>query len=331
MHPQIPIHPAQKIIDCTKLDAYCGCPRYFFFNHILGWNKEADSHALDFGAAVHLAFEYIYDQWAKNGPGYKEEDFLYGYNLFLESYRKNYPQESDVLFKPKDPENFFKLLFHYIDHYKWQDKFEVIYAEISGALPIEQVGEEFKNLYFRLDAVIKLPTGQYAVLEHKTSSWDKNSWSRGWDLKHQMGMGNYLMFLLYQQEAYGVIVNGLLFGRERKDGSRGNDFHRLPIQKSPTQLEDWRVGVSEWIRRMERDWEMLDEAREEDVSLRAFPKQPGYCIRYNHLCPMYDICNVWENPLQHLDRLPMNFTQRFWDPREMDKTFKADSAKEMRM
>ncbi len=316
--------PEWDIIDGTKISAYQTCPRRFFYEYILGWVLDVPNHNLVFGASVHEALEYIYNDWkARKLKKYDESVLDAAYEVFLESYRLKYPAHTDDEHKLKSPENVRRILGEYVKRYMNVDSFDMLHTEIAGFVPVDKS----RKIYFRLDAVVQDKRG-VSILEHKTSSWNVISWANSWPLAIQPGTGLHVLNCIYGEDTYAFFVNGLFFRsqpRFKKNGepyansSKGNEFMRIPLLFTPERMEDWRQTVIYWILLIERDMDILRGIDNVDnVVMKSFSKCDKGCLSYGYLCPYHPYCTAWYNPLQRVEQMPTEFVIRHWDPRSLN-------------
>ena len=320
---ELTLSNTQHILDHTKIKGFMECPRKFFYEHMLGWNADRDDHNLVFGAAFHLALEYLYDRQKQRGSHHlSERDADEAWLMFMEFYREQFPEETDADYAPKDPATADRVLREYIKLYGPLDTFEVLYSEISGAVPVDETG---RLVHFRLDAVVKdIRSGTYLVLEHKTSKWSPSLWEYSMALSLQGGVGVHVLSCLYPQEQVkGLVYNGIFFFK------KGPEFRRMPYIKSNEGMQDWFLTINRKFEDIERETAILLEEDSPDApAMRSFPKNPTSCVLYNRPCPYMDFCKAWANPLRHIsDTPPTGFTKKYWDPRELDKEWRPESAK----
>lgn len=290
---------------------------------MLGWKLETDEHDLIYGQAFHYALQYLYDKQHEAGRYTLEErDADEAWLLFMEHYRKFFPEETDTDKAPKDPTNTDKALKEYVALYSKVDRYEVLYSEISGAVPVSKSG---RLLHFRLDAVLREPAnGTYMVMEHKTSKWGAHLWEAAQSMSLQGGVGVHVLSCLYPKEKVkGLVYNGIFLFK------KGNEFRRLPFFRREDAMQDWLTTVNYYLDLWDKELEILMTTDKEDAPcMLSFPKNPNACVMYNRPCPYIDFCRGWANPLKYIgETVPAGFVKKHWDPREQDKEWKAPSAK----
>lgn len=308
-------HETWDILDSSKLNCFMKCPRKFFYRYLLGWEKEGDNHNVVFGSAWHSAME------AMLKFGYNRNGIEEGFENFLKTYREFFSEATDSDYSPKNPANALLALSEYAEHWK-HDNFEVLYQEVSGALPIDDEGTE---IYFRLDNIIRdhpprnvlgdKDDGVIISLEHKTSKYNQSWWVDQWALALQPSLYTHVLFSLFEvEQVFGVKINGAFF----KKG--GNEFLRVPVRKTLGQMNSWLEELQRWVQMLKVEMFKLSVQNSNEAFMAAFPKNPNSCLDYMKLCEYHPFCTSWNNPLQRCETMQPGFTQRFWDPRAEDKT-----------
>lgn len=315
MSQTIPESDLFHVIDASKMQDYMLCPRKYFFTHVLGWRPSQPNVHLEFGTAWHLAQEVLLEK------GYNVDACTEAFQKFFEHYNQHFAgPEWEEINSPKIPANVLRALPQYCKKYRSDlDEFDVLHIEVAGSV---QIAPE-KVMYFKTDTICHGPQG-YFSLEHKTGRYFGTNWAAGWRQKMQAGVYNHVLYGLYDpDDVYGVIINGAFFTsapRVKKNGEvyasdRDNEFHRVPVRKNLSQMEEWLVSANFWHDRIIEDHERLTEAEEDDAVLLAFRKNEESCTQYG-VCSFLDYCSVWSNPLQHVDEMPTGFHREIWDPRK---------------
>lgn len=302
-------HPTWQIIDSTKLQCFQQCPRLYFYNYILGWQFESPSIHLEFGTAWHLAMEHLLTD------GYDEANIILAYNRLLQHYRKFWSELMDDTNYPKCPGFALDMLRKYVRKYPDDHRnADLLYAETSGTVAI---GTD-RIIYFKTDSILRGKNNNYMnrafSREHKTAS------KRGtyWNMKIQVGTYSHVLFSLFgPSDVYGVEMNEAFFQKTRPD------FERTQILKDPLSMNVWLWEVNELFDRIDYETDRMLQCNEEDRFMAAFPRNTESCNHWGK-CEFYDYCMSWHNPLQHLDRVPMGMTVRFWNPAEQETTNKMD-------
>lgn len=295
----VPAHPEfWQVLDSTKLQCYCHCPRQFFFEYVLGWRAERSSNHLIFGQAWHEALEHLYKE------GFSQEQLSPAFNKFLTCYRRDFPESTDTWFKGKSPENAAAALLEYIAEYP-QDAYEieVLDTEVGGQVGI---GHD-RFITVKLDLVGRRK-GRIIALEHKTGSACGESWANQWKLSLQIGAYLHALNACYGREEDNptVYVNGTFFYvKSRK-------FMRVPVMRSGVSMLNWLSSVHVLMDRIEEDFNKLQGDSPEDMTMDAFTMQPTACSNYAG-CQFHDLCTCVGNPLK-LKEPPTGFIEYWWDP-----------------
>ena len=146
-------------------------------------------------------------------------------------------------------------------------------------------------------------------------------------LSLQGGVGVHVLSCLYPQEQVkGLIYNGIFFFK------KGPAFQRTPYIKSNEGMQDWLITINKQFEGIEKETALLLESDSPSKPvMESFTKNPTSCVLYNRPCPYMDFCKAWANPLRfNLEKPPTGFKKKYWDPREMDKEWKAKSTKEVK-
>ncbi len=300
--------------DSTKVQSYMVCPRQYFFEYVLGWKIDRPNVHLVYGTAVHYAMEILMER------GYDEQARQDALAVMEDYYAEHIPPDMWDHYAPKDPINARRGLELYAQHYR-EDDFKVLHIEVAGSVAIS----ETSDIYFKTDTICQDHRG-YFSLEHKTSGRFSKTWADQWRLKFQSGTYNHVLYCLYPEEAvYGVLINGLFPHKEprlKKNGEpyaneRDWEFHRVSVRRNRDSMQAWLIEANYWMGAIEQDFQRLADVAEEDKHMLAFLRNTESCTRYG-LCPYYDHCTLWHNPLQHCTEPPIGFILEHWDPRTIE-------------
>jgi hypothetical protein len=296
---------AHSVIDSSKLGEFKDCARKFLWEYILHIRTESPSIHLEFGTAWHYAKEHL----LLNGYTPAIQDEAYG--MFLEHYRKSFPESSDLVMAPKSPAYAKQAIRSYCEQYAMTNStFNVIATEIAGRV---MVGEN-RYLTFKMDAIVENSEGIWA-LDHKTGSRDTRAWDLSWSLSSQMSCYTHALASYFDPEkVQGALIDGTIF---RKMG----ELHkRIPARRSLLSMRNWIANVNYWFDRMEDDWEELDEEFSAiqstigpDEYLVAFPQNDKSCTKYGE-CQYLDFCVGNVHPLKYVEHTPRGFARNVWNP-----------------
>ena len=314
-------HSTWSIVDSSKLDTFQRCRRKFFFEHILGWKQDMPTHDLYFGQAWHLAREY------QLLHGY---DKVYeAFDVFEQFYREEFEEDTDELYRPKDPFAVLTALQKFHDERSSDlTENEILLTETSGTVPINDSG---RKLYYRMDSVVRRRD------DDRIFSWDhkskKGSYNRQWSEKFQLSLQNgtytHCMYCMYPVElVLGVEFCGCAFEfLKRRSKTRDAGYHitflRVPAFKPPDQMNAWLWTVNELYSELDREMDRLSHCQDSDPVLMAFPMNDTSCTDFWG-CRYHDYCISWQNPLQRAEAPPIGFKEEFWDPSAMETTYKKD-------
>jgi len=325
----IPNHPSWEVLDSSKLDDFLQCPRRFFYCHVLGWRLDQPQHDLYFGESWHMAREYQLIN------GY--EDVEGAYNVFINHYRKEFPEETDANFRPKVPEAVNQALLNFaVTYHNDLEENELLtnpdtgepFTEIAGTVPIDDT----RHLHFRMDSLLQRKSDEMVFSwDHKSSSagymsprWNgQDPWGDQFFLGIQNGTYTHCMYCIFPVErVLGVEFCGCGFeylkrGSSARPAGYYSTLRRVSAFKSPDQMNVWLYIVLDTLNNIEREFDSLSHSSENDEVLQAFPLNPGGCGKYRG-CEFHEYCKLWSNPLRQCQEPPLGFRQEFWDPREKD-------------
>jgi len=310
-----------KIIDSSKIETFLDCPRKYFFEHILGWKLNLPNHDAYFGESWHKAREHQLR--------YGYNDIEGAYNAFIEHYRKEFPPDTDNLYRPKDPTGVLNALMKFSEE-RSSDLIENEVVEIDGTKMLEISGtvpvDSKRVLHYRLDSIMRRKS------DGKIFSWDHKSakrFSRFWRDKFQLSIQNgtythclYCMFPI--EQVLGVEFCGTSFSYLTRGGSKNSKgynitLERVPAFKTPDQMNTWLWTVVDILDSIEREMNRLFESSENESILMSFPMRPNNCTKYFG-CAFHDYCISWPNPLQRCEEPPIGFKVEFWDPSKIESS-----------
>jgi len=311
-------HLTWQILDSSKLDTYLDCPRKYFYEYILGWRRDAPAHDLYFGNAWHIAREYQ----LIHGYG----DVKGAYAAFLDFYRKEFPESTDEIYRPKDPMGVvFALTKFSKERQSDLVENELLYSEISGTVPIDEKG---RVLHYRMDSVMRRKEDDKIFSwDHKSAKRFSRQWAEKFHLSIQNGTYTHCLYCMYPvEQVIGIEFCGTEF-KYLKKGSKINpqgyqiNFQRVPAWKTPEQMNIWLWNVVDLVDSVEREMDRLADARNNDQVMMCFPMNTNSCTEYRG-CAYHDYCLSWANPLQRCQEPPLGFKIEYWNPAEMETTNK---------
>jgi hypothetical protein len=322
----VPVSPTWGIQDGSKIKAYQECARKYFYEYVLGWRSIHPSNHLIFGSAWHEALAHLYDN------GFSAEDVNVAFrDHFLPYYRQFIDPGDDDLYHPKTPERALLALAYYAAVHR-HDLSENDILEYDGKKLIEIGGQvSISNEYtvaFKQDTIMKNNRGIFS-LEHKTGSSSYN-WSTQWELAVSTAIYTHVLYCLFPpEEVSGIKYNATFFKKTKddikkdaKDPFRHFDHLRIPIYKSMAQIGTMLTNIIWWLDMISDDFDALADAKDSDPFFSCYPMSPGSCTNWGRICEYHDFCLNWQNPLRHIDRLPMDMKIDFWNPLEEDVRIK---------
>lgn len=312
----IPYHETFDIHDPSKLQTYLVCPRKYFYEYVLGWQPKFKSFHLTFGTAWHEAMEYLLLN------GYTKENVSNAYDAFMAVYREEVPEsynpEEHRIYKT--PDIALRTLELYVEKYKGDlERFDVLKTEMAVKVPIRLEDEGgHRTLYGKMDSILRKATnGMVFSLEHKTASRDSGAWADQWSNKLQIYTYYHALNFLYGNDNVdGITVNGVFFKKTE------STFARVPVRKSRKMLLAWLHTVNAIFDNLENDFiNLAEQGRIEKAQgkhlpvLNTFHMNMESCFKYG-TCKYLPYCAVRANPLEHVDRMPDDLTERRWNPVE---------------
>jgi hypothetical protein len=301
----LPPQPSWAVIDASKLTAYKSCPRKYFYSYVLGWRSEYPSNHLVFGSAWHVAVEHLLQH------KYSEDALDEARYLFLAYYREHFSEESDEIYRPKDPGNALLSLRAYQKRFaKDVRDYTVLYTEVGGLVSLANG----VNMTFKQDAIVEdNETGTIIGIDHKTSQRKTYDWGEKWAVSTQMLLYLHALHCLYGANNDVEMLTRCTFFYK----SKPTDFDEHPIKKSTNELNQWLYRDSLWHAMLKRDEEILfNNDNIDDSIMFSFPQNENACFAYNTKCAHFNYCHSWNNPLQHCESTPIGTKIEFWNPLE---------------
>ena len=318
--------PTWKIKDSSKLDGFISCNRKHFYEHVLGWRLDQPAHDLYFGECYHRAREHQLIHGYEDVPG--------AFSAFETHYRKEFPPDTDELYRPKTPAGALRALLQFYDERSRDlEENEVVIldgvkmTEISGSVPIDKD----RVIYYRMDSIMRRKEdGMIFSWDHKTTHekyLNSRMWSEAFHLSLQNGTYTHCLYCMFPiEEVLGIEFCGTGFaylskGSNNRPAGHHVSFKRVPAFKDPEQMNVWLWNINDLFDNMDREMDRLFDCDEGDQVLMAFPMNPKNCTSFRG-CPYHDFCLSWPNPLQRCYEPPIGFREEFWNPSEMNTTNK---------
>jgi PD-(D/E)XK nuclease superfamily len=314
----------RRLYDNTRLQDSRRCMRYYFFRHVLGWNREgAPSAPLAFGGAWHAAMDWM---WSGISDGLSDEDVVRGsYGAFKKYWAEaGMPTEIDFELEkelsPRTPSTGFEMIASYYAKRKDTIKrLDVMEIERPFAVPLSPYDQ---TLFYvgRIDKIVSPREGHIRGIEHKTTTLgrmnkDKEPKIRpifleSFSPNSQVDGYLYALGMLYHNCNVDVWVDAALVN------DKGEDFHFVPVDRQAQQLDAWLWETHHYVGQIEQQKDLLQEASEADRYMAAFPKNTSSCFNFNQQCPFLELCKARSNPLTYGDEPPPGYKHEPWDPLE---------------
>lgn len=300
-----------SVQDSTKIQDYETCPRLYFFRYVLGFRPDYPIHDLEFGIAWHLAKEVLYTD------GYSEESVKKGMIKFEEYYRQFYPEIGDMDHFPKSPGNAELALMQHCIEFQ-NDNFEVLHTEVGATFLLSKG----RIMYGKLDTIIRdlnMPKQQIKSIDSKTQGAHWSYLEDSYLQKFQSLAYTYFLYSYFEpSEVYGLVIESTIFKKTE------NELLRIPIQVNIDRLESWLWEAETIFDNIERDFDRLSSCKESDVIMKSFPRRTESCVKYNKICPLFQVCHAKNNPLQNINLIPAGFKIEHWDPRTQPTNVKLE-------
>jgi len=303
--PLVPV-PTWYKTDPSKMKTFMDCGRQYFFEYVLGWRSTAPNNHLVFGQAWHDAMEHL----LRKGYGAVDEAVF----IFMNSYRKELPPDTDALYDPKTPSRADEALRDYVLRFASDlSEFEVMHTEISGTVLITPQD----MMYFRMDTILKEISEKQMIfsLDHKTGSRKGRTWTDKFFLDMSTGLYTHVMYCLYPKEQVkGVKIRGTFFYKTKLE------YEEVPVWRSEQGMQVWLWNCVYWYNLMKWNFNELSRCKEDDEVLMAFPMNTESCTKYFG-CAYHDFCTAWHNPLRNCEEPPLGFKIDHWDPTEGESKY----------
>ena len=310
----VPYKESFEVLDSSKIQTFQDSPRRFFFEHVLGWRVDEPNIHLVFGSSWHDAMEVM----MREVGSYTDATVARAYNAFQRGFLDVYNDPLQETGSDKKTEGAaLNALISYAEEYK-NDDFTTHEVEVAGTIPISNT----RLIHFKLDTIIEYGAGHplyrpgFWSMEHKTGSMNTIGWRSKWGIIVQPWTYTHALKGLYQNEAVGVIINGVFFYK------KGQAFIRIPVIKSDTMMQAGLDSVNHWVDQIEWNFKMLQEENAKNSTMFSFPCNGMSCSKFGN-CPYMNMCATWANPLAKCEHgPPVGFKEEFWDPRKAEDTAK---------
>lgn len=290
--------------DSTSLGALKRCPRYYYYNIIMGYVGRGESVHLRFGSEYNNALVTFHKLRAQ-GQDYETA------TLGAVRYALEHTWD-EVLGRPwtsdeptKNRATLVRTVIWYLDRFKDDTLQTQVFAsgepavELPFRIHIDQdsslTGESYILCGYLDRFVDSESTGTHWITDWKTSKYalDEKYFAR-YTPDNQVSQYDFAGAVMGAKTISGVIIDavqlGVTFSR----------FQRAQITRTPAQREEWLKDSLHYIRDNERY-----------VEQNYWPMNDTSCEKYGG-CPYRVICSATPEIRQkHLDAL---FYKRQWDP-----------------
>jgi len=298
----IEVHPSWHVLDNSKLTLYARCPRRFMFKYLMGWGSARPSVHTKWGEAVHLMLAHCYRH------GWDAQNRRTAIDLATELYRAVFTEMDDVENAPKTAAQFEPIIEQYLKWYGAEEKFTVLHTEVAFHM---QLTDDI-SIAGRMDLVGQEEDESIFVLDWKTAGRMPNQKAiNQWQLSNQMATYLYALRKKYPDHQVDRAVISIIV--PYKSGKKPA-FLRIPVYLTDEQLELWRHETINMVKNLRKDYVSLADGSNQQFP-EFFERRTIACYDFASLCPYFDQCCAWINPLSHLSEgIPHNMAKSYWDP-----------------
>jgi len=297
--------------DSTSLGALKTCPRYYYYNIVMGYVPRNESIHLKFGLVYHAALEQ-YDRSRAEGKGHDLSIRMAVRRALIDTWDVHLqrPWFSDD--KNKNRYTLMRTIVWYLDQFKDDPLETVILAngkpavELSFRLELGRksgLTNEDMLLCGHLDRLARTDKENVWIVDHKTTkSTITPEWFEHYSPDNQFTLYTYAGRIVYAQPIRGIIADvaqiAITFSR----------FQRGPVQRHESTLAEWRDDLEYWLTSAEY---FAKRAEEGGLNEHAWPQNDKSCGNYGG-CPYRMICG--KSPSVRKDWLDGKYVKRIWDP-----------------
>ena len=298
------LNKLRDVVDSTKITTYMSCPRKYLYRHVLHWEVDQSSIHLSFGQAWHLAMEHML-LGINRGESYIDSVHE-AKRMFRDHLSQEYPNNSHPIKNIENGENALDVYSRLFE--ADLDRYEVLFTEVPGVVNIPSHTKDY-NYFYKIDAIVRdREDGLIYVIDHKTAQQDSEAFRAQWRLSPQVCAYTHMLYSMYDWDEIGGVVINAAFIRKAS-----LDFDRIPTDIGPNHMNRWLTMIYRWVALLDEDYESISTISGSCGVLSSFVPNWTNCTKYG-LCPYYDLCISWNNPLQ--EEKPVGYKYQPWDPRE---------------
>lgn len=285
-----------RIWDCTTVNMFQKCRRYYYWRMVRNLEKKEVSSALVFGGAIHDSLDTYYT-----------DGLVKSISNFKETYKD---REGDEL---RTVENGVKVL-------EW-------YGKVYAREPFTIVGKPETGFVFPIGDImfggrIDLPIewdGQLWIMEHKTTTRLDHNYFKQFALDKQITAYCIAVEEYYGKPCVGCILNAIEVWKELKrptvKSKKPEDhFVRDPIMRSKRLKDRFKENMQKIVRDIQY-CEKENEFYEAD--------EKSVCFSYNYDCPYRILCEFGEGPRE----IERDYIIRKWQPYVVEDVMKKEAVK----
>lgn len=278
--------------DSTSLGTFMDCPRKFYYSQVRGLRRKWKAAPITFGSAFHKALE-TYE--LERGKGLTLDQAL---APALHAAREDSVGMEEH--KSRTPEALMRSVEAYIRHHEGEQMETLTTQEGKPAVELHfkaSLGNaitflpEQEVLYCGyIDRVVRFQ-GTPFVLDHKTTgmsiSTEKGSASYFGAFTPDMQMTGYVWA---SREAYGFPVRGVIVDAMQVAKTK-TEFARQIINRTPAQIDEWRAGVTYWVRLAATSGMVATQVGDNlGEQAKAYPMNQRHCHSRYGACTFAGVC-----------------------------------------
>lgn len=335
-----PLHSGPVLlIDNSTLDQYNNCPREGQYGHIENLTSADDKPALNFGAGVHEAMKWRYQNCGSGVVSQvaweKQVDLMIAF--FVE-----HPQPLD---SHRSPSLCQELISTYNDHYQ-QEPWEIMTNPKTGERCVEQsvlhylgdlparlwtpnddpkwgpfLASEIRlPIYYtgRIDLIVKDPQKSTWIVDHKTTFAFGPSFTESMSMSAQ-----FLGYAWAFRETFGYAPTGYMINAIRvRKPTKADELSGIHFRSKGADTDFIRIPF------MNVTDDLLDEWQENALALvktilyhhsqSYFPMNRTACVRKYGRCQFFEVCNCARQSREVI-LTSQAFAQNEWHPLNVAK------------
>lgn len=294
--------PFQLAWDSTSLTALKICPRYYYYNIVLGLVPRAESIHLRFGIELHQAKEH-YDRARAEGRDHDTAVIDVVGSALDRTWNYELSRPNFLGDEYKNRFTLIRTIVWYFDEYKNDPLVTLRLAEgrpaveLSFAFDTQYVARSADRPYTlcgHIDRVAEFQGSSYVCDVKTTKHTISSQFFAQFSPHNQFTLYTLASYIAFALPVRGVIVDAaqvaVTFSR----------FERQIVSRQRSQLDEWYDELEMWLRSAERY-----------AATARWPMNESSCDRYGG-CPYRKVCSHAHGAREPW--LRADYTKRIWDP-----------------